>query len=278
MTNLDFADKCRWVATSVKTLYCRGGWGQPGTWANKQYFKLNYSFNRSDVTDGDGVTKNRANEIDKATADTFFMDCSCGTKSIIDGFSANKNQKFGGATYGKPCPDCTIESMLKDCTDISTDMKNIEIGEFLVYEDFSHCGVYLGNNEVFEVTYRWKDGAQITKLDDPARVNMWKKHGKLSKYMTYVKAETQPNVSDVAVHKSNLKTQLNNKIICKKGQSSELIKAMKVVLIDKGYKSVSAVDGYFGTDTENAIKDFQKKNGLVVDGIVGLDTFNKLLA
>lgn len=36
-------------------------------------------------------------------------------------------------------------------------------------------------------------------------------------------------------------------------------------------------DGTFGAKTETAVKDFQKKNGLTVDGIVGPKTWEKLL-
>ena len=37
------------------------------------------------------------------------------------------------------------------------------------------------------------------------------------------------------------------------------------------------VDGIFGTDTEKAVKEFQKNNNLKEDGIVGILTWNKLL-
>ncbi|WP_129692361.1 peptidoglycan-binding domain-containing protein [Gottfriedia acidiceleris] len=36
------------------------------------------------------------------------------------------------------------------------------------------------------------------------------------------------------------------------------------------------VDGIFGPVTENAVKKFQASNGLVVDGIVGKNTWGKL--
>ena len=37
-------------------------------------------------------------------------------------------------------------------------------------------------------------------------------------------------------------------------------------------------DGIFGTETYNAVKNFQAKNGLLVDGIVGKETWKRLLS
>lgn len=52
------------------------------------------------------------------------------------------------------------------------------------------------------------------------------------------------------------------------------IKAIQVKLNSHGYNL--AVDGLAGNSTENAVADFQSKNGLVVDKIVGNATMNKL--
>lgn len=59
----------------------------------------------------------------------------------------------------------------------------------------------------------------------------------------------------------------NNKLI-------EVIKDLQSKLNSKGYSLT--VDGMVGNATINAIKDFQAKNGLVVDGIAGTKTYEKL--
>lgn len=51
---------------------------------------------------------------------------------------------------------------------------------------------------------------------------------------------------------------------------------LEEILTKMGYKIY--VSTYFGKDTHNAIMDFQQKNNLVVDGIVGVKTWSKLLA
>ena len=46
------------------------------------------------------------------------------------------------------------------------------------------------------------------------------------------------------------------------------------MLICKGYGL--KLDGDFGSNTENAIKNFQKSHGLKIDEICGKNTFEKL--
>lgn len=40
---------------------------------------------------------------------------------------------------------------------------------------------------------------------------------------------------------------------------------------------ITSLDGVFGRETENAVREFQRENGLTVDGIVGRNTWNALL-
>ena len=56
----------------------------------------------------------------------------------------------------------------------------------------------------------------------------------------------------------------------------EAIKKIQTRLNELGYNL--SVDGLAGTNTDNAVKDFQKKNGLTVDGIVGPNTEAKLFS
>ena len=53
-----------------------------------------------------------------------------------------------------------------------------------------------------------------------------------------------------------------------------MVKTLQSLLISKGYKLIA--DGDFGNKTLGAVKDFQTKNKLKVDGIVGYKTLSLL--
>ena len=53
------------------------------------------------------------------------------------------------------------------------------------------------------------------------------------------------------------------------------VEDMQKALREQGYFSGSA-DGYFGEGTEDAVKSFQRYNGLAVDGVAGPATLRVL--
>ena len=54
----------------------------------------------------------------------------------------------------------------------------------------------------------------------------------------------------------------------KKGSSGDVVKKIQQRLSDWGYYS-GEIDGVYGSKTEEAVKKFQKVNGLTVDGVAG---------
>lgn len=62
----------------------------------------------------------------------------------------------------------------------------------------------------------------------------------------------------------------------KKGASGNITKLLQEKLVALGY-STNGIDGIFGSGTKNAIIKYQKSKGLSADGIVGQNTWRKLL-
>lgn len=63
--------------------------------------------------------------------------------------------------------------------------------------------------------------------------------------------------------------------LSKMGSTGQEVKQIQTVLKQKGYY-FGNIDGIFGTATRSAVRNFQKANGLTVDGIVGKKTLAKL--
>ena len=64
--------------------------------------------------------------------------------------------------------------------------------------------------------------------------------------------------------------------VIKKGAKGNITKLLQEKLVKLGY-STNGVDGIFGSGTHSAVREFQKTRGLSVDGIVGQNTWRKLL-
>ena len=61
-----------------------------------------------------------------------------------------------------------------------------------------------------------------------------------------------------------------------RGLQGEDVRELQSKLESLGY-DVGPIDGIFGPLTERAVRKFQKDNDLVVEGIVGQDTYGELV-
>ena len=68
---------------------------------------------------------------------------------------------------------------------------------------------------------------------------------------------------------------INASAVSKNGSRGEEVKKIQTKLKNWGYYS-GTVDGVFGWQTENAVKSFQRKNGLKADGVAGTQTLNAM--
>ena len=172
------------VALNEKTVYANGMFGQPITndILNQKARQL-----KTWYIDKGNLSKLK-NYVDKGY---FGFDCVCLIKGILWGWNANLNDENGGAKYqSNGVPDSSLETILKQCSDVSSDFTNICEGAYVYMK--GHCGIYIGNGEVIECTPKWDNNVQISKLSNLGyignKARMWEKWGKLP-YIDYSDAQ-----------------------------------------------------------------------------------------
>lgn len=282
MTNTEFVSILKKIATEYKTLYVMGCFGAPMTDSNKNRYCNYTSYNKQ---------ASRQKMIKNASADTFGFDCVCLVKGVLWGWNGDKNKTYGGALYvSNGVPDIDTETMIAKCRNVSTDFSNIEIGECLWMQ--GHIGVYIGDGLAVECTPAWKNKVQITAVKNIGtksgyNARQWTKHGKLP-YITY--KVIAPNVVlewQKAAIADGFKFAkygadgewgaecegVATKAICKKRLTYTYKNLTRIVQKAVG----TTVDGLFGNNTKNAVIQYQKNNGLVADGEVGINTWKKIL-
>lgn len=62
----------------------------------------------------------------------------------------------------------------------------------------------------------------------------------------------------------------------RQGATGEITKLIQIKLLWGNYDT-NGIDGIFGSGTCNAVRAYQADNGILVDGIVGPETWKKLL-
>ncbi len=71
------------------------------------------------------------------------------------------------------------------------------------------------------------------------------------------------------------KNEISSETLSRYGSSGSEVKEIQTKLKRWGYYN-GAIDGIYGTQTVNAVKYFQRKNGLTVDGIAGSKTLSAM--
>ena len=87
--------------------------------------------------------------------------------------------------------------------------------------------------------------------------------------VTFFTVQTAPRAEQTAAASQSVASVL------RQGSRGDTVRTVQNKLRRWGYYSGS-VDGIYGPATERAVRAFQKKNGLTVDGIVGRATFQAL--
>lgn len=196
MTNKEFVQKLKNIATNYKTLYVIGCFGAPMTESNKKRYINNGAHNNFNAN------PERTAMINAATSDTFGFDCVCLIKGVLWGWNGDTSKIYGGAKYtANGVPDIGADAMINVCKNVSTRFDNIEIGEAVWCK--GHIGVYIGNGLAVECTPSWENCVQITACNCTIpgyNRRYWLKHGKLP-YITYVKENSLDDDLAVLVEK-----------------------------------------------------------------------------
>ena len=133
-----------------------------------------------------------------------------------------------------------------------------EVPGLVVWKD-KHIGIYIGGGYAIEARGH-AYGVVKTKVTD----RPWTNWGRLPS--DWIQYETTPEVKYV---------EIEMPVLRKGDKGLQAVKTLQACLDVYGYGL--SIDGSFGGKTDTALRDFQKKHGLTVDGVCGKNSWNKLL-
>ena len=148
-------------------------------------------------------------------------DCWNLIKALLNGYDVNKTTVGYYQKDLSNTGDCTVDGLIKQCTDVSTNFKKLKNGEPRLLYMKNHAGSYIGEVEingklynVIESTGSWERKVLYSWVDpDGSRRHYkgaikngtWTKHGKMTAWLDYSNsgqvAPVQPskNLDEVAL-------------------------------------------------------------------------------
>lgn len=116
------------------------------------------------------------------------FDCVNLIKAILWGWNGDTKKNYGGAVYASnKVPDASADGFFKLCQNKTANFANIQVGDCVWMP--GHIGIYIGNRKVIECSPKWKNGVQITALNNIGTVTglngrKWTQTGK-NPFITY---------------------------------------------------------------------------------------------
>ena len=297
MTNKEFVNKLLNIVNNYNTVYAYGTFGQ----------KLTTSLiNQKEKQYPNWYTTSRKNSLQNLVGKKYFaFDCVGLIKGVLWGWNGS-NTVNGGAKYeSNGVPDINANTMINKCSNVSSNLSNIKIGELLWMS--GHVGIYYKDNQVIECSPAFKNKVQITAVGNIGsksgyNTRTWTNHGKL-RFIEYIGGEdVEPEkptgnslvkswqiVMNKVYHcgldvdgsygpkskEAAKEHQLYKKKLVINRIRNDYVRWLQNRLNELGYHL--AVDGSFWNDTNNAVRSFQRNRGLKVDGYVGSLTVKELL-
>lgn len=141
----------------------------------------------------------------------------------------------------------------------------------------SHTGVYIGGGYAVEAKDA-KSGTVKTAVKDRTWTHWAALPGVLSgEVVNITPAPAKPAEPTKESQTQATATGVISMSTLRNGSKGTQVRVLQWLLNENGYDA-GTVDGIFGSNTLKAVKAFQKAAGLAVDGVVGKNTWNKLLA
>lgn len=145
-------------------------------------------------------------------------------------------------------------------------------GVCVFMRDMSHVGVYIGGGYVVEATGHAR-GVVKTKLAGRG----WGLWGK-PRWISYEATANPAQPAQTATQATASALTVTGLPLLRYGDKGEYVRSAQLLLIGRGYScGRCGADGEIGQDTYNAIIAFQRASGLQQDGIIGAQTWARLI-
>ena len=145
-------------------------------------------------------------------------------------------------------------------------------GVCVFMRDMSHVGVYIGGGYVVEATGHAR-GVVKTKLAGRG----WGLWGK-PRWINYEATATPAQPAQTTMQATASVLTVTGLPLLRYGDKGECVRAAQMLLIGRSYScGRCGADGEIGQDTYNAIIAFQRAFGLQQDGIIGAQTWARLI-